>query len=953
MWKKSIIILLFCSPSLLFAQGEANTWYFGENAGITFNTSPPTALTDGQLNTSEGCSSISDANGNLLFYTDGRTVWNANHQIMSNADYFGGSGLLGDPSSTSSGLIVPNPTNPDIYYVFTVDEPHHQNAFAYPNQGPANSNGTPIPAYTDVPGTVPEDDDGYNNGLNYSVVDMSLDNGLGNVLAEQKNLPLITYDPTDDEEIKYKCSEKITAVKGSDCNSIWVLTQFINKFYAFKIDENGVDSSPVISQVGPTVSIYDYRRAALGYMKASPDGKKILVAHQTRSYDQTGTEEGTDGGVFLYDFDDVTGVVSNNLPLIENVNPYGVEFSSNSSKVYATLRELDQIKLYQWDLQNDDIPASKTVISSSSGFNPTALQLAPNGKIYHSLIGTSKLGVINHPNLLGSAVDYSESTADGAISLNGKTALYGLPPFIQSIFTSRVNIVDTNEEITTDLDLCDGETYTLSYEDIQNWTYNWYKDGNVIPNETTSNLTISQPQDSTLPYSETYRLELNKNDGSCLFKGVANVTYYPLPEARDFTLTQCSIGDETFAVFDLTTANDSITNGQNATMPLEITYYENLIDAQSQTNSITNPEEFPSSENPETIFVRVENLETGCVDFAQVELDINQNDFQPIDLQVCATDDSGIEHFNLNQARLQIQEILSDVTVTFYENVDDAINQENALQNDFENTTPFSQTVFARLGINASCSGIITINLEVDPLVPIGKDSALIYCLEDYPKKLILTSGIPFSEQSNFTYLWNSEETTETIQTNTSGEHTVTVTNKNTGCAAKRTFTINPSNKASFTVDVQDFSENNSLKIILSEESIGQYLYALDDENGTYQGSPIFNNVAPGEHIIYVRDLNGCGTSAKPVAVLGVMKFFTPNNDGINDRWELLGKNAIDNKGIEIYIFDRFGKLLASFSGQSSWNGISRGKLIPTDDYWYKIQLKDGRVFTGNFTLKR
>ena len=152
-----------------FSQAEASHWYFGEGAGLIFDLSTDTvsATTDAQntINTNEGCSSIADFNGNLLFYTDGRNVWDKNHNIMPNANYLTANGLLGDPSSTSSGLIVPKPGNPDQYYVFTVDEPHHQNAFAFPNQGPADQSGNSLPNYTFTgggnAGAVPEADDGF------------------------------------------------------------------------------------------------------------------------------------------------------------------------------------------------------------------------------------------------------------------------------------------------------------------------------------------------------------------------------------------------------------------------------------------------------------------------------------------------------------------------------------------------------------------------------------------------------------------------------------------------------------------------------------------------------------------------------------------------------------------------------------------------------------------------
>ena len=116
---KHFITLIFCFFSLtLFAQSEAANWYFGFGASIKFNQANGTvsSLNNGQLLTYEGCTSISDSSGNLLFYTDGTYTWNKNHVFMPN-----GSGLLGDSSSTQSAIIVPKPGDPNIYYVFTVE----------------------------------------------------------------------------------------------------------------------------------------------------------------------------------------------------------------------------------------------------------------------------------------------------------------------------------------------------------------------------------------------------------------------------------------------------------------------------------------------------------------------------------------------------------------------------------------------------------------------------------------------------------------------------------------------------------------------------------------------------------------------------------------------------------------------------------------------------------------
>ena len=373
-----LLASLFCNYS--FAQGEADNWFFGANVGINFSSGTPQYVEGGQIDTLEGCASISDPQGLLLFYTDGSRVWNKNNRVMPN-----GTGLFGDDSSTSSGLIVPSPGNSNIYYIFTVDEPHH------------------------------EVSEGPNKGLNYTVVDLTLNGGNGDVVVGQKNIPLITYDSSNSLENKYKCSEKITAVRSSDCNSFWVVTHFVNKFYSFQIDAVGVNTEPIESIVPLIVPLSGYRRNALGYMKASPDGLNLAVAHQGFA-----TTSGADapGGVFLYDFDPATGVVTNELEVYNRSNgnsPYGVEFSRSGEKLYASItgggngRGLSEI--VQYDLTSSDIASSQVIIDDLSSYHAGAIQIAPNGKIYRTLFNFNNgdgryLGVINNPELPGLACNY-------------------------------------------------------------------------------------------------------------------------------------------------------------------------------------------------------------------------------------------------------------------------------------------------------------------------------------------------------------------------------------------------------------------------------------------------------------------------------------------------------------------------------------------------------------------
>ena len=207
---------------------RANIWYFGINAGLDFNFSPPRALTDGSILTYEGCTTITDKRGQLLFYTDGVKVYDRSHKMMPN-----GGGLLGNNSSTQSAIIVPNPGDSNIYYIFTSD--CSENSFV--------------------------------NGYNFSVVDMKLNNGMGNVTA-QKNVNL--YKP---------CTERLTAVKAANGIDYWVITKGLNdnRFTVYKIDCKGINLTPVISNAGLAHDFDSTQYVGTGQMKASPDGKKLCL----------------------------------------------------------------------------------------------------------------------------------------------------------------------------------------------------------------------------------------------------------------------------------------------------------------------------------------------------------------------------------------------------------------------------------------------------------------------------------------------------------------------------------------------------------------------------------------------------------------------------------------------------------------------------------------------------
>src|SRR5688572_22880843 len=111
-----LFLIVITVSSSAMAQSQTDNWYFGINAGMNFSSGTPFAI-PGALNTTEGTTVSSDSVGNLNFYSDGVSVWDKNGNIMPN-----GSGLFGNVSTTVSALAVPHPGNPDLHYLFTLDE---------------------------------------------------------------------------------------------------------------------------------------------------------------------------------------------------------------------------------------------------------------------------------------------------------------------------------------------------------------------------------------------------------------------------------------------------------------------------------------------------------------------------------------------------------------------------------------------------------------------------------------------------------------------------------------------------------------------------------------------------------------------------------------------------------------------------------------------------------------
>ena len=178
----------------------------------------------------------------------------------------------------------------------------------------------------------------------------------------------------------------------------------------------------------------------------------------------------------------------------------------------------------------------------------------------------------------------------------------------------------------------------------------------------------------------------------------------------------------------------------------------------------------------------------------------------------------------------------------------------------------------------------------------------------------------------------------------------MTITNAN-NCTKTKTFTVVNSEVATITnVEVNDFEEQ--LTATISVTGNGNYEYSLDGI--TFQSSPVFNLSDSGEYTIYVNDKNNCGIVFETFYALSYPKFFTPNGDNYNDTWQI--KN-LDKKGLEnskINIFDRFGKLIKQITADGiGWNGTYNGNQLASTDYWFVLELTNGKTVKGHFSLKR
>ena len=420
MFKKiyTVVVLLLITMCI-HAQREQNNWFFGRNAGLTWQTTTsysatgvygtanatltniPTALTGSPLSTKEGCFSISDVDGNLLFFSDGMTIWNKNKSVMTN-----GTGMAGHNSSTQSGIIFPYPNSNTRYIAVSLGE-------------------------------------GNANNLSYSIIDMSQSGGLGAVEAANKNILLTGQSGV--------LGESVAAVRHTNRNDFWIVapgrgtTSYLN---VWKVTETGGVQQTrhnVATVAAASISTYPG-----GYIKFTSDGLHFVWIDFFSKFFSYG------------DFNPTTGTISNVRVRTGTLTSgttygYGVEFTPDGKYLYLTYAPSDEnintitgLQVFDFEVllatsTPNLINPIKTIVNPTSlgnGINNHfgAIQAGPDGRMYIPHFGSKGMFVITNPEDPLNLKIYKISNI-----LTG-TALWGLPNFAAPWFRMVID-PPTNTEV--------------------------------------------------------------------------------------------------------------------------------------------------------------------------------------------------------------------------------------------------------------------------------------------------------------------------------------------------------------------------------------------------------------------------------------------------------------------------------------------------------------------------
>ena len=400
-------------------------------------------------------------------------------------------------------------------------------------------------------------------------------------------------------------------------------------------------------------------------------------------------------------------------------------------------------------------------------------------------------------------------------------------------------------------------------------------------------------------------------------------------------------GDGISEYFDISNIESTILGNQSG---MDVSYFDSKGNNIIPTNPFTNTVPFQ-----EVLTVRLTHPFTQC--FAETKLILKTSSKPqintPKDVYAC-DEGGGTSTFNLSSIENDIVGNQNNLRVYYYDVLGNEIT--NSITSNFQNTEAWSQTIYVKVenALSNLCVSETRFNVIVNELPEVDIENEYFLCN--------LEPSLEIEVNSNFeSYVWSFEDGT-VISNNynvtliNSGNYTLKVDEIKNSIICENIYNFKLIRSVLPTIEevkFKEFSDENFIKIVASGD--GDFEYSID--GSSYQDSNLFDNVLGGIYMVYVRDKFGCGQDSQEVTIIDYPKYFTPNNDGVNDTWQI--KGIIGFPKALIYIYDRYGKLLKQISPKGNgWNGFFNGSKMLPADYWFTVSLEDKRSFTGHFTLK-
>ena len=550
-----------------------------------------------------------------------------------------------------------------------------------------------------------------------------------------------------------------------------------------------------------------------------------------------------------------------------------------------------------------------------------------------------------------------------------KVSTTGISPSFQREFTVCDDYLDSTNHDSDGVSLFDFSSVDVEVRAIfpvgQQLTINYYRNETDALAELNAILDIANYRNIGYPNTQQIYIRVDSEvNNDCLGLG-AHITLHveKLPIANSVSIQrQCDDDNDGFFAFDTLLIATTVLKNQT---DVTITYFdENDVEI-----LLTNP--FVS--HTQNITIRLtNNSANACYDETVLAFIVDASPIANSVIIPAMCDDESNEGWvdfdtsNIHDTILGGQVGMEVSYVTASGEV-----LPSPLPNPF-NTTSQVLTAFVKNRLNTSCVAATNLNFTVNTSPEFRVQSPQILCKTNPVSSIILDFYSKW-DASDCSFTWENIQgetlgTNETLEVNTAGSYFITLTKKDGSyCSLTKEIIVEHSSIANISMDdivVTEDSDANAILIRASDSELGDgdYEFSLVDENGIpqyfYQDEKLFENVKAGIYTLLIRDKNGCGLSEIDISVIGYPKFFTPNNDGFNDTWKVLGVNANFYSTAAIYIFDRYGKLLKKIDPTGNgWDGTVQGKALSSSDYWFTMEFVDLKgnvqIRKGHFSMLR